>query len=153
MSSAAKAELGALYINACKAVPMCQLLKKMGHKQPKTPIKTDNSTAFGVVNNNIQPQCTKAMDMRFHWLRCHESQNQFRYYWQPRTNNRANYWTKHHCAAHYIKSARKFSLQNSYSTPYECHLTEHQQLWAKVSSKQQMLPLLHYPTSTANQMY
>jgi hypothetical protein len=41
MSSAAKAELGALYINACKAVPMCQLLKEMGHKQPKTPIKTD----------------------------------------------------------------------------------------------------------------
>jgi hypothetical protein len=91
MSSAAKAELGALYINTCEAVPMCQLLNKMGHKQPKTPIKTDNSTAFRVVNNNIQPQHTKAMDMRFHWLFCCKSQNQFRYYWQPGTNNRANY--------------------------------------------------------------
>ena len=66
MSSAAKAELGALYINACKAVPMRHLFKVMGHKQPKTPIETDNSTAFGVVNNNIQLQCTKAMDMHFH---------------------------------------------------------------------------------------
>jgi hypothetical protein len=77
MSSAAKAELGALYINARKAIPMHQLLKEMGHKQPKTPIQTNNSTAFGVVNNNIQPQHTKAMDMRFHWLRCRDSQGQF----------------------------------------------------------------------------
>ncbi len=55
MSSAAEAELDALYINARKAVLMRQLLKEMGHKQSKTPIKTDYSTAFGVVNNNTQP--------------------------------------------------------------------------------------------------
>jgi hypothetical protein len=81
MSSTAKAELGALYINACNAVPMHQLLEEMGHKQPKTPIKTDNSTTFGVITNNIQSQRKKAMDMRFHWLHCCESQNQFKYYW------------------------------------------------------------------------
>jgi len=66
--SAAEAELGALCINASEAVPMRQLLTEMGHKQPKTPIQTDNTTACGVINNNIQPRCTKAMDMRFHWL-------------------------------------------------------------------------------------
>jgi hypothetical protein len=38
---------------------MHQLLNKMGHKQPKTPIKTDNSTAFAVIDNNIQLQCKK----------------------------------------------------------------------------------------------
>ncbi len=54
MSSAAKAELVALYINACKAVPQCQLLKEMGHPQPPTLIQTNNSTALGVVNSNIQ---------------------------------------------------------------------------------------------------
>ncbi len=75
MSSAAEAELGALYINAYKAVPMRQLLEEMGHKQPKTPNKTDNSTAFGVVKYNIQPRRTKTMDMCFHWLRCCKSQN------------------------------------------------------------------------------
>jgi hypothetical protein len=32
MSSAAKAELGALYINAGEAFPMQLLLKEMGHK-------------------------------------------------------------------------------------------------------------------------
>jgi hypothetical protein len=45
MSSAAEAELGVLYINANEAVPMRQLLVEMGHKQPKTPIQTDNTTA------------------------------------------------------------------------------------------------------------
>ncbi len=74
MSSAAKVELRALYINACEAIPMQQVLKEMGHKQPPTPIQTDNSTALGVVTNNIQPRCTTAMDMRFHWLRCRDSQ-------------------------------------------------------------------------------
>jgi hypothetical protein len=109
MSSAAEVKLGALYINACEAVPMHQLLTEMGHKQPKTPIQTDNTTAFGVVNNNIQPQRTKAMDMRFHWLCCRNSQGQFRYYWAPGSINQADYWTKHHCAAHHIEKRQEIS--------------------------------------------
>ena len=102
MSSAADAELGALYINACEAVPIRNLLHDMGHKQPKTPIQTDNSTACGVVNSNIQPRQTKSMDMRFYWLRCRDSQGQFRYYWAPGPDNLADYWTKHHPADHHI---------------------------------------------------
>ena len=103
MSSAAEAEMGALYINACEAVPIRNLLQEMGHKQPKTPMQTDNSTAFGVVTNNIQPRRTKAMDMRFYWLRCRDSQGQFRYYWKPGPTNLADYWTKHHPASHHIE--------------------------------------------------
>jgi hypothetical protein len=69
MSSAAEAKLDALYINAHKAISQRQLLKEMGHPQPPTPVQTDNSTAIGIVNNNIQePRQTKAMDTRFHWL-------------------------------------------------------------------------------------
>jgi hypothetical protein len=103
MSSAAEAKLGALYINAPEAIPMRPLLEEMGHKQPPTPIQTDNSTALGVITNNIQPRRTKAIDMQFHWLQCSDSQGQFQYYWHPGPNNRADYWTKHHCAAHHIK--------------------------------------------------
>jgi hypothetical protein len=66
MSLAAEAELGALYINACKAIPIRLLLAEMGHIQPPTPTQTNNSTALGVVNSNIQPWQTKAMDMWFH---------------------------------------------------------------------------------------
>jgi hypothetical protein len=74
MSLAAEAELGALYINVHEAVPMRQLQTEMGRIQPRTPIQTNNSTACGVVNSNIKPRQTKAIDMRFHWLRCHEAQ-------------------------------------------------------------------------------
>jgi hypothetical protein len=66
MSSTAEAELEVLYINARDAVPQQQTtLEEMGHKQPPTPIQTNNATVLGIVNNNIQPKCTKTMDMRF----------------------------------------------------------------------------------------
>jgi hypothetical protein len=81
MSSAAKAELGAMCINACKAVKEHIILDAMGHKQPATPIQVDNSMAEGIVNKRVQPKCTKAMDMRFHWLRdCSINQKQFQFY-------------------------------------------------------------------------
>ncbi len=102
MSSAAEAELGALFINAKEAVYLRQILTEMGHPQPKTPIQTDNTTAEGVINNKIQPKRTKAMDMRFHWLRDREAQEQFRIYWRPGSTNLADYFTKHHAPAHHV---------------------------------------------------
>jgi len=78
MSSAAEAELVALYINAREAIPLCHLLKEMGHPQPPTSIQTDTSMALGIVTNIIQPKRTEAMYMRFHWLLCRTSQKQFR---------------------------------------------------------------------------
>ena len=82
MSSAADAELGALFINAREAVHIRNILEEMGHPQPPdpTPIQTDNSTADGVVNNKVQPKRTKPTDMRFHWLRCRMAQKQFRFH-------------------------------------------------------------------------
>jgi hypothetical protein len=101
MSSAAEAELGALFINAKEAVYIRQILAKMGHPQPPTPIQTDNSMAEGVINNKIQPKRTKSMDMRFHWLRNRATQQQFRFYWRPGGKNYADYYTKHHSPAHH----------------------------------------------------
>ena len=53
LSSAAKATIGALYINCQEAVPAQHILEFMGHKQPPTPMRTDNTTALGVVNSNV----------------------------------------------------------------------------------------------------
>jgi hypothetical protein len=55
----------------------------MGHPQPPTPIQMDNTTMEGVINNKIQPKWTKAMDMRFHWLRNCEQWQQFQINWKP----------------------------------------------------------------------
>ncbi len=108
MSSAAKAELGALYLNAKEAVYLRQILTKMGHPQPKMPIQTDNTTAEGVINNKIQPKLTKAMDMQFHWLHDQEAQGQFKIYWQQGGTNLADYFMKHHPPAHHVNVRAEF---------------------------------------------
>ena len=59
MSSAAEAEIGAMYVNALEAVPAQQSLNEMGHHQPRTPMQTENTAAHSVVTNNVQPKCTK----------------------------------------------------------------------------------------------
>ena len=80
MSSAAEAELVALYINCHEAIPARHLLKAMVHNQPPTPTQNDNLTVLGVVTNKIYPKRTKAMDMLFHWLRFRVNQRQPRTY-------------------------------------------------------------------------
>ena len=108
MTSATEAELAALYIMAREAVYIRIILSEMGHKQPPTPLQTDNSMADGVINGKITPKRTKAMDMRFHWLRDRECQEQFRIYWRPGKLNYADYWTKHHPAKHHQNVRREF---------------------------------------------
>ncbi|KAL7544208.1 hypothetical protein ACHAWF_007592 [Thalassiosira exigua] len=112
MASATKAELAALYIMAREAVYIRIILEELGHKQPPTPLQTDNSMAEGVVNGKVQPKRTKAMDMRFHWLRDRECQEQFRIYWRPGRMNYADYWTKHHPDKHHQQ------MQKEFLTPY-----------------------------------
>ena len=65
MASAAEAEVRALYTNAQEALPMRQCLEELGHPQPATPLKTDNSTAKGIINNTIKQKRSKAIDMWF----------------------------------------------------------------------------------------
>eukprot|EP00804_Cyclotella_cryptica_P003008 CCRYP_006016-RB/>CCRYP_006016-RB protein AED:0.44 eAED:0.43 QI:0/-1/0/1/-1/1/1/0/200 len=109
MSSAVEAELGALYVNACKGVEIPNILEELGHRQPPIPIQTDNSTAESIINSRVQPKQTKAMDMRFHWLRNRSiNQNQFCFFWRPGHTNLANYWTKHHPASHHRNMRREF---------------------------------------------
>jgi hypothetical protein len=96
MFSAATAKLGALYNAAKEIVPLRQTLNKMGWPQPPTPIQMDNSTAVSVTNLTMVPQKTKSMDLRLWWLRCHEAQEQFRFYWDKGSCNLADYHTKHH---------------------------------------------------------
>ncbi len=108
MTSATEAELAALYIMAREAVYIRIILEEMGHKQPPTPLQTDNSMAEAVINGKITPKRMKAMDMRFHWLRDRECQEHFRIYWRPGKLNYADYWTKHHPAKHHQNIRSEF---------------------------------------------
>ena len=80
-------------------------------------IQTDNSTAAGVTTNTIVPCWSKMMDMRFWWLRCQESQDQFCYYWDAGSKNWADYNTKHH--------------PDSY---HEAHCSTHAGIWDQVDT-------------------
>ena len=101
MSSASEAELSALFYNCKAAVPLCITLEEMGHKQPKTPVTTNNSTAHGLIHQLLIPKASKSMDMGFHWLKCRLAQRLFDVMWRPAKNNRADYHTKVHPVKHY----------------------------------------------------
>jgi hypothetical protein len=100
MSSTAKAEIGALYINCREAIPAWHTLEYLGHKQPPTPMQTDTTTALGMVNNNIMKKL-KAMDMKYHWLWCRINQHQSCHYWVAGKSNNGNYVTKRHVPIHH----------------------------------------------------
>lgn len=102
MASAAEAELAALYTTAREMIPLRNALNEMGWTQPKSPIQTNNSTAAGFIQDTIIQQRIKMIWMRLHWLRCRESQGQFRFYWNKGTTNMADYHTKHHPPAYHI---------------------------------------------------
>eukprot|EP00804_Cyclotella_cryptica_P002871 CCRYP_009392-RE/>CCRYP_009392-RE protein AED:0.61 eAED:0.43 QI:0/-1/0/1/-1/0/1/0/167 len=94
----------------------------MGHPQPPTPIQTDNSTTLDIVNNTIQPKRMKAMDMRFHWLRCRINQKHFRPYWRAGATNLADYVTKHYPVIHH-QAVRPLFLTTDHLTLPNSKLT------------------------------
>jgi hypothetical protein len=68
VASGAESESGACFQNAQSGAPLRITLIELGHKQSATPLPTDNSTSFGILNETIKQKRSKAMDMRYHWL-------------------------------------------------------------------------------------
>jgi hypothetical protein len=96
VASAAESEVGACFQNAQSGAPLRVTLTKLGHIQPATPFRTDNSTAFGILNETIKQKRSKAMDMRYHWLTDRVRQIFFDIYWRPGRENLGDYHTTHH---------------------------------------------------------
>jgi hypothetical protein len=99
MSSTAEAEIGAVFINANEGAVLRTTLEELGHNQPPTPMETDNTTATGYINCTIKQKRTKAMDMRFYWIKDRARQGQFKIYWGPGYQNLVDYFTKFHSPA------------------------------------------------------
>jgi hypothetical protein len=96
LSSAAEAELGALFHNSKEACPLQIALTEMGHPQHATSLSTDNSTATGISNRTVKQRRSKAIDMRFYRVRDRVSQGQFTVVWRKGKGNLADYFTRHH---------------------------------------------------------
>jgi hypothetical protein len=114
VASAAESEVGACFHNAQSCAPLRVTLTELGHTQPPTPIRTDNSIAFGILNETIKQKRSKSMDMRYHWLTDRVRQKQFGLYWRPGRENICDYHTKHHSAQHH-KDMRGFILHQANS--------------------------------------
>ena len=72
VSSAAEAEVAGIFHNAGIAIHIRHFLKCLGHPQPPTPLKTDNSKATRFVYNNTHQKRSRSWDMRYYWRRnCH----------------------------------------------------------------------------------
>ena len=112
LSSAPEAEIAALFHNAQKVIPLCQLLIELGHTQPATPIQTDNSVAASFAASTIKQRRSKTIDMRYYWLQDRQQMKQIDIYWQPKKLNLADYFSKHH-PIHHHKSMRPVVLYPS----------------------------------------
>ena len=88
-------------MNAQDALSVRQCLIKLGHPQPATPMKSDNSTAKGILTSTIKQKRSKAIDMRFYWLKDRAEQGQFNIYCEPGKHNLADYPTNHHTGTHH----------------------------------------------------
>ena len=64
VASSAEVETSGTFHNAQTAVPLRAILHVMYHPQPPIPIKIDNSTTSGFVQDSIQMKQSKSWDMR-----------------------------------------------------------------------------------------
>ena len=101
LASAMEAETGSLFYNAQEATVLRTTLDELGHPQGATPIKTDNEVAKGIANDTVKQRRSKAIDMRFYWLRDRVRQQQFEVYWEKGSTNYADYFTKHFSPTHH----------------------------------------------------
>eukprot|EP00978_Attheya_sp_CCMP212_P025273 scaffold80937_cov51-Attheya_sp.AAC.2 len=107
LASAMESEMGGLFNNCQKAVPLRISLGEMKHPQPPTPVATDNSAACRIVNDTAKQKRSRAMDMCFYCVRDRVRQGHFHVFWESEKENMADYWTKHHPTYHHTAMRTK----------------------------------------------
>ena len=96
---------------ARRRVPFEFVSEELGHKQPPTPMKTDNTTAEGLANDTVKQKWSKAIDMHFYWIRDRVQQGQYHIYWCKAEFNCADYFTKHHSSKHHQQMRKEYLHQ------------------------------------------
>ena len=112
LSSATEAEAGANFYGCQDAVPLRNTLADLGHVQGATLIITDNECCEGILNNTVEKRRSKAMDMRFYWVKCRIAKGQFKLLWRSGRENLADYFKKLHAKVHQ-KITRPLYIINS----------------------------------------
>ena len=69
----------------------------MGHKQPPTPIQTDNTTTFGLANDTIKQR----LDMSWYWIQDQIKLQHYDIFFTLRSEKKENCFTKNRFPTHY----------------------------------------------------
>ena len=110
--SATEAEVGTTFYGCQDAVPLRNTVSKLGHVQGETLIIRDNACCKGILNNTVKQIRSKAMYMRFYWVKCRIAQGQFKLLWRSGQENLADYFTKLNAQVHQ-KNVRPLYVINS----------------------------------------
>ena len=100
-SSAAESEYGTAFLNTKRAAPIQHTLTDIGIPPHPALMFTDNKCADGIANDTVTQRHSKAMDMRYHFVRDRVRQGQIIVRWAPGHTNLADYLTKAHPTKHF----------------------------------------------------
>ena len=117
VSAASEAETAALFINGQAAMPTRNTLADLGYPQLGTPLITDNTTALGFTKNTVRLKRSKAIDMRYYWIRDRVKLGDYTVTWGPGSENMADYFTKTHPQSIVAQFATNMSMTHTYEHP------------------------------------
>jgi hypothetical protein len=92
--SVAEAEYAVLFTVSAVVVCVRHTLQDMGYSQPPTLIFCDNTCAAGIANDAVKQRRSRAMDLRFHWIKDRVRQGHFKVTWKAGYTNLADFLTK-----------------------------------------------------------
>ena len=94
-ASVAEAEYAACFMNGQHGTWLRTILAALGYPQrTATPMLCDNKCAVGIATNSMKAKRSKAIDMRYHWIRDRISQGEFNVLWIQGADNIADFFTK-----------------------------------------------------------
>ena len=107
-ASAAEAEYAAMYINAQQGEKIRQILSDLGYPQRPTTMTYDNSVAGKLALRQCKQKRSKAIALRYHWIRDRIAMGHFQLHWRPGTHNLADFLTKPHPVYHHRRMSNFF---------------------------------------------
>jgi hypothetical protein len=92
--AASESEYASLYMNGQEACFERVILAALHYPQGPTTIYTDNETAVGIANDSVKIRRSKAIDMRYHWIRDRVRQGIFQIVYHKGADIDADFLTK-----------------------------------------------------------
>lgn len=107
VSSAAEAEYAAMFMVGQAAEGIRSTLEDLGYPQGPTRIISDNACAVGIAHDTVKQKRSKAIDMRYHWIRDRVRMGHFVVDWLPGEQNIADFFTKVYSTRDHLSTRRK----------------------------------------------